>query len=228
MNVLLVNVPSRKEGFMLPLGLLYVGAIVERCGHKAKIVDPYLNDTNFLNKTIEEFNPTIIGFGGIATSYGRTKQLSLYIKDSYPDIVQIAGGALASTYELLLTRTKIDVVFHGETEVSLPLFLERLAHGKLFHDMPGISYLSKGQVIRNEPPKQIENLDEIPLPAYHLVDIRRYLSPVKDYLNTYSITMHSNSIYSDIFKRIGNKTHFLSILSSRGCTHRCFFVTGIC
>jgi anaerobic magnesium-protoporphyrin IX monomethyl ester cyclase len=225
MNVLLVNVPSRKGegGFMLPLGLLYAGAIIERCGHKAKIVDMYLTDVAELFKTIDDFKPAIIGFGGIATSYGGTKQLSLRIRDRYPNLLQIAGGALASTYELLLTRTKIDVVFHGETEASLPLFLERLVHGKPFHDVPGISYLLKGQVIRNEPPKQIENLDEISFPAYHLVDVGRYLQPVKDFLEAYSILIHSNPNCTDIIEKIGNKTHYIPIISARGCTHRCFF-----
>ncbi|MDD5428995.1 MAG: hypothetical protein PHI58_07185 [Candidatus Omnitrophica bacterium] len=87
MNVLLINVPSRsgKGGFLLPLGLLYVGGIVERCGHKAKILDLYLDDADLkrLNsedysrvyKLIDEFKPDIIGYGGIATSYGRTKKL---------------------------------------------------------------------------------------------------------------------------------------------------------
>ena len=140
MNILLINVPSRKgaEGFMLPLGLLYVGAIIERCGYKAKIVDLYLDDVKlkdggFFNKIdtiIEDYKPSIIGYSGIATSYGRTKQLSLYIKSNYPKIMQIVGGPLASVHDLLLTKTKVDVVFHGEAEVSLPIFLERYEQGE--------------------------------------------------------------------------------------------------
>lgn len=208
---------------MLPLGLLYVGAIIKRCGHKAKIVDMYLTDQASLDKTIDDFKPTVVGFGGIATSYGRTKQLSLHIKDRYPNIVQIAGGALASTYELLLTRGKIDVVFHGETEVSLPMFLEGLERGRSPHEVPSISYLFNGQIVRNPLPEQIKNLDEIPFPAYHLVDIKRYLHPIKDFINSYSILLHNNPGYSDIVKKIGNKTHYIPIISARGCTHRCFF-----
>ena len=72
---------------MLPLGLLYVGAIIERCGHEAKIADPYLDDFELkdfdsggfgkINSIIEDYQPSIIGYGGIATSYGRTKRLSI-------------------------------------------------------------------------------------------------------------------------------------------------------
>ena len=93
MNILLINVPSRKGigGFMLPLGPLYVGAIIEGCGHKAKIIDLYLDDVELkdfdhggffdkIDTIIEDYKPSVIGYSGIATSYGRTKQLSLHMK----------------------------------------------------------------------------------------------------------------------------------------------------
>jgi len=207
---------------MLPLGLLYVGGIIERCGHKAKIVDLYVESVGSLHKTIKEFNPSIVGFGGIATSYGMTKRLSLDLKEHYPNIVQIAGGPLASTYELLLARTKVDAVFHGETETSLPVFLKCFERGEPFNEVPGISYLSNDRVVRNASPQQIKNLDEVPLPAYHLVDIKRYLSSVKDYLDAFSVLLRDPR-YSDVIKRIGNRTHYIPLISSRGCTHRCFF-----
>ena len=86
MHVLLINVPSRrgKGGMCLPLGLLYVGGILERAGHIVEIFDPYCNDVDLvrfdlgdyaeLDAKIQEFNPAIIAFGGIASSYGRTKK----------------------------------------------------------------------------------------------------------------------------------------------------------
>ncbi len=87
-RILLINVPSRRGrgGKTLPLGLLYAGSIIERCGHIAKIYDPYLNDENLtkldsgdyteLGGILEEFHPDIVGFGGIASSFGRTKKIS--------------------------------------------------------------------------------------------------------------------------------------------------------
>ena len=236
MNILLINVPSRKGigGFMLPLGLLYVGAIIEGCGHKAKIIDLYLDDVElkdfdhgfFFDKIdiiIEDYKPSIIGYGGIATSYGRTKQLSLHIKSNYPKIMQIAGGPLASVYDLLLTKTKVDVVFHGEAEVSLPIFLERFEQKEPIYDIPGISYLLKGKVVRNAPAEQIKDLDKIPFPAYHLVDLSRYLHPIKNWIHHYKPLLNSNPRYSDLIKTIGAKTHYIPIITSRGCTHKCSF-----
>lgn len=233
MNILLITVPSRKGigGFTLPLGLLYVGAIIEGCGHKAKLIDLYLDDVELkdfdhgffdkIDTIIEDYKPSIIGYSGIATSYGRTKQLSQHIKSNYPDIMQIAGGPLASVYDLLLTKTKVDVVFHGEAEVSLPIFLERFE--QKIYDIPGISYLLNGKVVRNDPAEQIKDLDRIPFPAYHLVDLSRYFNPVKHWLDAYKLQLNSNPYYSDLIKTIGTKTHYIPIVTSRGCTHKCSF-----
>ncbi|MGA2121555.1 MAG: radical SAM protein [Methanoregula sp.] len=206
MNVLLINVPSRRDthgGTMPPLGLLYAGSIFERLGHRAKIYDPYLSNTNFeifdagdyseLDSIIRDFHPDIVGFGGIASSYGRTKKLSAFIKKKYPGVFQIAGGPLASVYELLLTKTKVDLVFHGETERTLPIFLERFSTKSSFSDIPGVSTITQGRITRNPLAPQIENLDDIPIPAYHLIDIKAY-NPDK-----------------------------VDVLSSRGCTNKCSF-----
>ncbi|MEK7845722.1 MAG: radical SAM protein [Nitrospinota bacterium] len=233
MNILLIYGPSRrgKGGFVMPLGLLYVGRIIESCGHNAKIFDPHIDDVELadfddfgkLDKIIEDFNPTVIGFSGIATSYGRVKKLSYHIKDRYPNILQIAGGPLSSVYELLLTKTRIDLVFHGETEISLPFFLEKLKNKEPFYDTSGISYFHDGRIIKNQPPKQITDLDTVPFPAYHLIDIHQYLRSIEDRLDTYKLLINTNPHYSGRTKRIGNKKSYFSIVTSRGCTHRCLF-----
>ncbi len=205
-RILLINVPSRRGrgGKTLPLGLLYAGSIIERCGHIAKIYDPYLNDENLtkldsgdyteLGGILEEFHPDIVGFGGIASSFGRTKKISGYINIKHPDILQISGGPLASVYKLLLTKTNVGIVFHGETERTLPIFLERHCNGLPYADIPGISTISPlGVISRNPLAPQIENLDEIPLPDYNLIDLKAY---------------HLDDMY---------------INASRGCTNRCSF-----
>lgn len=214
---------------MLPLGLLYVGGIIERCGHQAKIIDPYLENQSIIDyviieQIITDFKPDIIGFGGIATSYGNTKKLSLFIKEKHPKIVQIAGGALSSVYNLLLTKTKIDVIFHGESESNLPIFLKNLENSEPFYNVQGISYLMDGKVVRNIPVEQIKNMDEIPFPAYHLVDMQKYLHPVQSMLDHYSTQLNTEpALFECIKKNIGIKTHYIPIVASRGCTHRCSF-----
>jgi anaerobic magnesium-protoporphyrin IX monomethyl ester cyclase len=230
MKVLLINTPSRmgKEGLMLPLGLLYVSGIMAKCGFKPKILDPYLadEDRDIVADTlaaIDEVKPIIVGYGGIATSYGLAKTLSLAVKAHNPEVVQIAGGALSSVYELLLTHTGIDIVFHGETEVSLPLFLAQFAVNCSYEAIPGISYLRDGEVLRNAAPPQIENLDCLPPPRYDLVDMRPYLHDIHGIINASYLLMANNPFAQDIIDRIGEDKYYMPIVTSRGCTHKCSF-----
>lgn len=235
MNILLVNVPSygRAGVGMVPMGLLYAGATIERSGHTGRIFDPYVDDDGLedfdsdhfekIDKIIDEFKPRVVGYGGIATSYGRTKKVSRHIRRSYPGITQIAGGALSSTSDLLLVNADLDLVFHGEVEVSLPIFLESLDRQQPTNSVPGTSYRDGGIVVRNKPAEQVPDLDTIPFPAYHLVDVTRYQHPIRDYLAHYESLIKENAAYSTLAKTVGTKTHDFPMFASRGCTHRCSF-----
>ncbi len=237
MKVLLINVPSarRDNEFapMIPIGLLYVSSVVERCGHAVKIYDPYLEDpafTDFDNgryenifRIIREFNPDIVGHGGIATSYGRTKRLSQFIKAQHPDVFQIAGGALSSTYRLLLERTPVDVVFHGEVERSLPLFLEKFSAGKPYHDTPGVSFRSSGGIMESPPVPQVEEIDSIPFPVYDHVDVKKYMVPLKPWLDALPLFRREEPAHCRKVERVGEGSSYMPIVTSRGCSRSCSF-----
>ena len=233
-NVLLVHVPSQRikdDSPPFPLGLLYVGRILESLGKRVKVIDLYLYDFPAddkwgyltLKNFIDDFRPDIIGYGGIATSYVWTKGLSVNVKKDYSDIIQIAGSALSSVYDLLLNKAKIDVVFHGEVENSLPAFIERLDNGKSWADVPGISYLSGNEIKKTPPAMQIMNLDDIPFPAYHLIDMKKYFRSMKYKLGIYKKDLVDQGLYESIAKRLENVEFILPMATSRGCTHRCLF-----
>jgi anaerobic magnesium-protoporphyrin IX monomethyl ester cyclase len=235
MNVLLINSPSRKGkgGCMLPLGLIYVGGIIKRYDHDVRIIDPYLNDIeecgynnidiNKIYEIINDYKPTIIGYGGIATSYGIAKYLSNHIRLEYPEIFQIAGGALSSVYRLLLTNTGIDLVFHGETEVSLPIFLSEFAKNGNYAKNPGVSYRENGEVKKNKPAPQIEDIDSIPFPDYNLVNLRHYFIDINDWIQGYASIARNDHQAKEIADKIGDSKYYIPLVTSRGCTHRCLF-----
>ncbi len=231
MNILLVNAPSRKNSIVPPLGLLQVEAILEKEGHNPIIYDPILDDPivesegfNRINKLIDEFSPEIIGYGGIATSYGSVKRFSSIVKKKSSSIIQIAGGPLSSVYDLLLRNAGIDIVVHGEAEVSLPILISRLKHGHSIENIPGISFLNRtGDIIKNNPAEQIKNLDELPLPSYHLVDLPRYFRHIKKSMNLTKVNIGSENSVKEIIEKIGDDDRWIEIITGRGCTHRCLF-----
>jgi len=122
-----------------------------------------------------------------------------------------------------LTRSAVDVVFHGETEESLPVFLERLERGMPTRDIAGISFFDGGTVRRNPPARQVENLDDVPYPAYHLVDVPAYFQGIDDWQAHYRTGDGSRSGCADVVKWLGQGNQYLPLATSRGCTHRCFF-----
>jgi radical SAM superfamily enzyme YgiQ (UPF0313 family) len=231
MKVLLISAPSRKDALIPPMGLLQVGAILEGLGHTPIIFDPILNiadqkSINFgsLDQILGNFKPDIVGYSGVATSYGMSKQYSLYIRHRFPKIIQIAGGPLASVYSFLLTKASLDVIVHGEAEVSLPLLMEQFDKGRTIHDIPGVSFLHNGsEVIRNKPAKQIEDLDELPLPAYHLVDISRYFRRAKNNIELFKGTLGSDKHVKDILDAVEDDDRWVEVMTGRGCTHHCLF-----
>ena len=229
MQILLINAPSRRNSLVPPLGLLQVGAIIERLGCTVLIYDPILDDPMLkdpipkrLDMIVDDFKPNIIGYGGIATSYAKTKKYARYIRNKNKKIIQIAGGPLSSVYELLLMQAWLDVVVHGEAEVSLPLLLERLEGGKPIDNLPGISILKDGKVIRNPLPEQIKSLDTLPLPAYHLVELPRYFRHMKDNPGVYNDGL-SKGRAKELVNIIGEDDRWIEIVTGRGCTHRCLF-----
>lgn len=235
-NALLVFVPSGErvgkasEENDLPVGILYVASVLEKLNVKVKIIDLYLyalpKDDRYgysrLKAAIDDFHPDIVGFGGIATSYIWARELSKRARKDYPEILQIAGGALSSVSELL-RRAAVDVLFHGEIEHNLPLFIEKLNRNDSYHEIPGISYLADGRDRKNHPSIQIKNLDDIPLPAYHLVDIGKYLMSKNKFLSAYKDDLHFQGLYDSISDKLKGVEHFFPIVTSRGCKYRCSF-----
>jgi radical SAM superfamily enzyme YgiQ (UPF0313 family) len=227
MKALLVYVPSRKGlgANCLPMGPMAAANIFSGEGHEARIFDLLYGGIDSLMEMVGEYKPDIVGYSGIASSYPMAKEVSASIRAKYGDIVHLAGGPLASTYDLMLENRIADYVVHGEAEVSLPRLLNFLKGCERIEDIGGISYVGGGKVVRNAPERQVEDLDVVKLPAYHLVDMDRYFGNLNNMTAVYgySITMHKELAENlNGFIQTG-RDRFIEIVTSRGCTHACLF-----
>ncbi|MCX8022713.1 MAG: B12-binding domain-containing radical SAM protein [Syntrophorhabdaceae bacterium] len=231
MKILLINAPSRRYSIVPPLGLLQVGSILESLGYKTILYDPLVYDPglekdgfDYIENIVNEFCPDIIGYSGIATSYGSVKKISNIIRSKKPHIIQIAGGPLSSVYNLLLNQAKIDIVVHGEAEVSLPELMNKIEKGLSVENVPGISFINgNGEIKRNNLAEQVKDLDSIPLPAYHLIDLYRYVRHFKDSLALSAKNNNTSNELNEILNKIGDDDRWIEIVTGRGCTHRCLF-----
>jgi anaerobic magnesium-protoporphyrin IX monomethyl ester cyclase len=87
-----------------------------------------------------------------------------------------ANGPDASDHPELYLEAGADAVILGETEQTVPELVEAWAEGKdRMNDIAGLALPTPSGLVHRTPPRPfLEKLDELPLPAWDIVDIPRY------------------------------------------------------
>jgi radical SAM superfamily enzyme YgiQ (UPF0313 family) len=178
---------ARLIGQAAPLGILSLAAVLEARGIESEVVDlnwqcyeylafsaqrrEGLTFTAYAARAIEPLNFDVFGFGSICSSYPLTLRLARELRRSHPAAKIILGGPQASVVDVPTMREFpfVDIVVRGEAELTLPILLEELdcAGADLAH-VDGITYRNGGNIVRNRNAPVIADLDDLPLPAFHL------------------------------------------------------------
>ena len=159
-----------------PLGLGYLASYLESQGFRVDILDlAILKITNVtLFKLIEKNAPLLVGLTALTPFYLNMKELSQEIKKRFPEIPVVLGGVHASAMPReTLDECDADFVVIGEGEVTLlELAREIKEHGD-FSGVDGIAYRRGREVIVNKPRALIDDLNSLPMPAWHKIDPRK-------------------------------------------------------
>ena len=112
----------------------------------------------------------VFGFSSICSSYPLTIRISECVKRRVPDCTIVFGGPQASVVDLptLEAFGFVDMVLRGEADCTLPVLLEELGGKRRFPAVPGLTYRSPFGLQRTADAPVIQDLDTLPLPAYHL------------------------------------------------------------
>jgi len=212
MNIVLLNPRLRtwSPNVWVPLGLAYIAAVLEREGYSVEILDlngERINDAQ-LQRKVE--NTDIVGITGMITEYAEVLSLVNIVKKANAEARVVLGGPLATTLpQELLQVSQADFVVVGEGETTIVNLVSAIKHGDSFSDIKGIAYRDSNQVVVTEPVEPIADLDTIPFPARHLLDMNRYLQ---------------NHFESFGFKiREFGKIKSTNLITSRGCPYGCTF-----
>ncbi len=216
---------SAQGSIGLPLGLLYIAAILERKGCQVQILDSLVSDqtamskfkdhmvfgvpTEILGRMIGEFRPDIVGISSQFTTQEenvlRTADLVKNIDDS---ILVIVGGANVSCRgKFLLEKSPIDIAVKSEGEETISEIVDFYQGSKELDQIRGIIHRDGDKILESDDHLYIKNLDEIPFPAYQLVDMEKYL------------TLYKKGIYT----RDRDVRRNISMITSRGCPFDCVF-----
>ena len=166
---------------MPPLGLLSIGAVLEKEGVEVEIVPTDILKFGWreVERKIAEERPDIVGVTSTTENRFQSFDLLRRAKKVHPQGITVMGGPHASmaAEDALAHIPELDIVVRGEgeeTTLDLCRALERKREVNGISHVSGISYRKGGRVVSNPPRSPIFNLDGLPFPAFHLVPFEKY------------------------------------------------------
>ena len=213
MKIVLINPRLRawSPNIWVPLGLAYIAAVLEKEGHTIKIIDmneKKLNDDDLRANLKEDVD--VVGITGMITEYQKILKIIDIAKEEFPDRKVILVGPLATTLpQQLLEQSKADFIVIGEGENTIPALVQAIEHESDVTEIRGIAYKKGEQIVITDPVIPIDNIDTVPFPARHLLDMEKY------------IRNHFKSFGWKIDRY--DKIKSTNLTSSRGCPYNCTF-----
>jgi len=191
-----------------PQGIAYLASVLLKEGYGVEIYNQDLHHypDEHLTHYLDNNNYDVIGVGAIGGyyQYKRLIRISNAINNSRNKPFYIIGGHCPSPDpEYFLKKTKADVAILGEGEVTIVELLDALSNNKALTNIKGIAFKDNEKIIINEDRPLIQDIDNIPLPAYHLFPIEQYRM------------IRMPNVKKDEF--------VMPILSGRGCIFKCTF-----
>lgn len=202
-----------------PLDLAYCAAILEKAGYKAAIIDANLERLTH-GQTVEKIkavSPKVVVVNTAALdrwecplpTIGEPKKLINLIRQNLKEIfIAVIGPHGTVTPAWLLQKIpKIDILIRGEPEITLWETVDYFFQKRPKERILGISYRQNGKIKNNPSRPYLKNLDELPLPAYHLLPMAKY-GPMENFLGE---------------NYQGPTRPFSIIVTGRGCPAQCIY-----
>jgi len=210
-NLVLIN-PDYMLYSNPPLGLAYLAAYLKKnCDFVDITILDQIDEKGILNQ-LKKINPDLIGLNAVSLNFLKVKELAAKIKEQNKGLL-VLGGIHLTNSPSSFDNSPFDLGIIGEGEKTFSLFLgnfyknEKKLDAKSLKKIKGLLIRDNNKVLNTGLPDLIENLDEIPLPARELLNMKYYMLP---------------SLLSggDDFNSMG------SMLTSRGCPYNCPFCSS--
>jgi radical SAM superfamily enzyme YgiQ (UPF0313 family) len=167
------------------LGLISLIATIEAAGHEGVLYDPKLGlargelplDSSLYRRMADDIlaaAPDVVGFTTLGCNFICTIKVAGHIRRLAPEIPLLLGGPHASILhrEIATGLRQFDAIVRNEAEATIVRILEACRE-RDFADIPGVTYCARDGLVENPGAPMIEDLDELPWPAYHSYPIER-------------------------------------------------------
>jgi ribosomal peptide maturation radical SAM protein 1 len=112
---------------------------------------------------------SIVGFTSVFVQNVSSLLLSQRIKDRFPDIKIVLGGANVEGpmgLETLRAFEWIDYVVDGEAEENFPHLVRNIFSKKLYESVPGVSFRQANQIVCHQGRPPMTRMNRVPIPDY--------------------------------------------------------------
>lgn len=194
---------ARAGSYLPPLGLAYLASVLGD-EHQIKIIDGgalpiTIND---IGKEVESWRPDLVGVSTLTPTFYRAVATCKVVKEINPKIITVLGGPHPTACpEESIKNDYVDIVVVGEGEKTFKELVEVIKSNGDISTVRGIHHKKRGHFSMTLPQERILNLDTLPFPARHLLNMKIYRPAV----------LH--------FK----KAPVFSIMCGRGCPYKCTF-----
>lgn len=175
MNVLLINPPSISVyytfGFSLPpMGLLYVAASLERAGHRVVVRDLAAEGGEVTDADFK--NAEAVGISSDTTRVEGAMRLARRAA-GFDSPVIMGGPHPQFMPDEILASGWVTAIVRGEGEIVFPDLLNALASGNEPATVRGIICRDGRKIVSTADADPVD-VETLPLPARHLIDLHRY------------------------------------------------------
>src|SRR5664279_273967 len=174
MKVLLINPPqtfypgSEQPSGNLPIGLMYIAAVLKKAGYEVEILDAFMAATfqkngettivgmpfELIKKEIQSRKPNVVGISGPFTCQIQNSiKISNIVKEVDPDILTVMGGPHVTLVpkEFLQEATDVDIAVTSEGEYAMVEVAQFFEGKKQLVDILGLSLIHISEPTRRTP-----------------------------------------------------------------------------
>lgn len=156
--------------FVEPLGLICVAGSLEESGHACSIHDLRIDGEERGFADCRRFDPGVVGLQcNFTTERRRALRLARRARSELPRAFVVLGGHDASRDPESFRDPAFDAIAVGDGEEIMPALVGALERGSDLERVPGLVLNRPGGQTRTGHAPARRELDELPLPARHLI-----------------------------------------------------------
>ena len=191
-----------------PLGTIYAASLMRKNDFSVSLFDTNLRNNPFdIEKEIQKTKPSFLviyddGFNYLTkmclTNMREAAFEMIAIGKKHNCMVIVNSSDSTDHYKKYLDAGA-DYIILGEGELTLKELLTKIKNKEPVSDLKGIVFKNNEEFVTNPKREALKNLDELPMPAWDLVDVDAY-----------------KKVWAERGKKIS-----LNIATTRGCPYKC-------